>query len=150
MYIIPFIKYNMYGIDLQSSVSLHHNMNVLNYSYSPRQTAAVFYGFLLRYSFLNNASAKASEGVIRTYYLFALSNIPYFLCKVNALNRSLTFFVHHVYFQLYFFGNNNINPISFFEKLQNGKRRFNAKSTNNRRFFMPNDHEIKIRKTYLF
>lgn len=52
---------------------------------------------------------------------FCTTNIPYFLSKVNNLNRSLIFFEHLVHFQHGFFSNYNTNNSLNFKKLQNGK-----------------------------
>jgi len=61
---------------------------------------------------------------------FAFTNISYFAVKVNNLYRFLIFFEHNVPFQQRFFCNNNINRLDKTEKLQNGKRHFNAYFTN--------------------
>ena len=61
---------------------------------------------------------------------FAFTNISYFAVKVNILYRSLIFFGHHVLFPHCFFGNNNTNRPDIQQKLQNGKRHFNAYFTN--------------------
>lgn len=75
---------------------------------------------------------------------FVYKNIPYFLCKVNALNRYLIFFIHHVHFQHCFFGNNHIKYTLFFKKLQNGKNIFDAKYTNESLIFMVIAYELQI------
>lgn len=66
---------------------------------------------------------------------FCNKNIPYFLCKVNALYRSLIIFGRVVYFQHCFFGNNNTNQLDKIKKLQIGKRVFNAYFTKQTCFF---------------
>jgi len=52
--------------------------------------------------------------------LFVISNIPYFFVKVNALYRSLIFFVRTVHFQQCFFSDINIINNSKIHKLQFG------------------------------